>query len=381
MNTYHTKLPESAKLDIRALSRLFKSTSTSYKFLFFLAMLNKLQATPQDTEQPVVMSLQDLAVEMALLSWYPIKFYKLSFGWQDQMATVINRLDFDPSLKAATSAQGQRQLRESIRQQAKSIGLYTLLRFVPYRLQSVFFVEELKGLPEKQKNNRISDLATQYGSDKAPLYQFVNHQQAPSIEMHPRWVKYLLQDSNISIVKEWALWEWVNYLQRRNPNTPAIVNKVLPPIKRSALNKQTHFWKQVLQQDTTLRCIYSGEKLANQAFSLDHFLPWTFVCHDQIWNLCPVTPSSNSSKGNRLPANEYMDAFIQQQTQALGIGSKVLSTKEWLQVVEPYAIDLRLDPELLLDESAVYEAYRGVLTPMLALAEQTGFEAGWSYDG
>ena len=344
-----------------------------------MAILSQLESKHWKEGESICLTLEDLAAEMALLSWYPVKFYKLSFGWQDQVSKIISKLDFDPSFKAITSKQGQDQLRAAIKDQAKDIGLYSILKFVPYRLQSVFFSNELKGISEKSKNNEIAELANQYNSTTIPLYQYSQKGNLGAIQINDEWVKYLLHDSNITIVKDWVLWEWVGYLQKRNPNTPAIINKVLPPNKRSSLNNQTNFWKKVIQADSNIRCIYSGKPLADQSFSLDHFLPWTFICHDQIWNLCPVTQASNSSKGNKLPADNYIDAFIQQQIRALQVSSTIMTAKAWDKLTEPYAIDLHLDPELLLDEKAVTQAYTGILKPMIALAEQTGFESSWSY--
>ena len=35
--------------------------------------------------------------------------------------------------------------------------------------------------------------------------------------------------------------------------------------------------------------------------SLDHFVPWSYVAHDELWNLVPTTKAVNSSKSNDLP--------------------------------------------------------------------------------
>lgn len=35
--------------------------------------------------------------------------------------------------------------------------------------------------------------------------------------------------------------------------------------------------------------------------SIDHFVPWSYVAHDELWNLTPTTRSINSSKSNSLP--------------------------------------------------------------------------------
>ncbi len=78
-------------------------------------------------------------------------------------------------------------------------------------------------------------------------------------------------------------------MQKRNPNTPEIARKLFMPSKRDSLKSQTNYWSQVLTHQQ-LRCIYSGQPLTPQRFSLDHYLPWSFVAHDQLWNLIPTLP-------------------------------------------------------------------------------------------
>jgi hypothetical protein len=46
-------------------------------------------------------------------------------------------------------------------------------------------------------------------------------------------------------------------------------------------------------------------------------LPWSFVAHDQLWNLTPTSPEVNSSKSDNLPANTYFDRFVDLQHQGL----------------------------------------------------------------
>ena len=36
-------------------------------------------------------------------------------------------------------------------------------------------------------------------------------------------------------------------------------------------------------------------------FDLDHFVPWSYVASDELWDLLPMDSSLNSSKSNRLP--------------------------------------------------------------------------------
>ena len=50
------------------------------------------------------------------------------------------------------------------------------------------------------------------------------------------------------------------------------------------------------------RCFWTRDK----PISIDHFVPWQYLSHDELWNLSPTTKNINSMKGNQLP-NLYED--------------------------------------------------------------------------
>lgn len=50
-----------------------------------------------------------------------------------------------------------------------------------------------------------------------------------------------------------------------------------------------------------LRDVYTFEPINNSVFDIDHFVPWSFVMNDELWNLMPMDSSLNSSKSNKLP--------------------------------------------------------------------------------
>ena len=51
--------------------------------------------------------------------------------------------------------------------------------------------------------------------------------------------------------------------------------------------------------------------------SIDHFVPWSYVAHDELWNLSPTTRSINSSKSNKLPKwNLYFEKLFRLEYQA-----------------------------------------------------------------
>ena len=63
--------------------------------------------------------------------------------------------------------------------------------------------------------------------------------------------------------------------------------------------------------------IYTCKIIDENDMSLDHFIPWSFVLHDRMWNLCPVSRKTNSQKGDCLPQLEkHMGRFIELQYKA-----------------------------------------------------------------
>lgn len=91
----------------------------------------------------------------------------------------------------------------------------------------------------------------------------------------------------------------IHYLQKRNPSVPGIADKLSAPQERK-LDKAKKYWKAVIEV-TEIRNIYTEEIMTAGDISIDHFVPWSYVAHDELWNLVPTTKAVNSSKSNNLP--------------------------------------------------------------------------------
>lgn len=129
-----------------------------------------------------------------------------------------------------------------------------------------------------------------------------------------------------------------------------------------------------------MRCIYSGETLKPDNISLDHYLPWSFVAHNQLWNLIPTIATINSAKSNNLPSDRYFSDFVTTQHLGLTISRKQTTENKWTKCIESYILDLRIsDKNNLLKLEILRGAYEATLTPLTSLAVSQGFMAGWSY--
>ncbi|CAN5510247.1 HNH endonuclease domain-containing protein [soil metagenome] len=366
------QLPESDEVNATTLARIFDEVTTSYKFLFFLALLDGAERNCFDTSIPL--SMKEIVLDMLVLAWYPHVYFRLSFGKQDKIA---NQLDKTASLAFAKKHSIHPWDKSAIRQMI-SLGVPddTLLRFVPYRLIRPFFPETRGMKKDHEVNLRVAELCDQYfTSRKPPPYRFDSSRS--KIFFHPAWCTYLKQ--NLAVVRGWAWWNFLHYMQRCNPNVPAIAGKLSAPPERESLQLQTKFWREVLAA-TDYRCIYSGELISESDFALDHFIPWSFVVHNQLWNLIPTSTSVNSQKSDRLPSYDYLDAFISAQHDAITRTRAAFSPKIWEGYVGCFITDLGLpDYEALFNRERLQKAYETNMLPMLQLAEANGFEPAWIY--
>ncbi len=82
-------------------------------------------------------------------------------------------------------------------------------------------------------------------------------------------------------------------------DVPGIADKLYPPQERK-LEKVKKYWK-LLLTFKPVHEIYGDIELTDKDISIDHFVPWSYVAHDEFWNLHPTTRSINSSKSNNLP--------------------------------------------------------------------------------
>jgi hypothetical protein len=370
-----TNLPSSSHLPVEHLAASFGDVTNSYKFYWLLAILENLKAEPTLT-----MPFSRLIASMIGNVWYPVNYFLLSFGKQDRLGNIALDVRNDQNLMANTPRTEVVQTvlrywhspRSGVEKKIRSLGIY-----VPYRFLRPFFAAELRGLPDWKVNAQIRILADQsfQDSDRPCLYRFVESPE-PAIELHPRWADYLR--TNLHIVTGYCLWHLTNYLQKNNPNVPNIVGKLAEPGQRNLRNART-FWQVAMNEIGECRCIYTGEVVEPYGFSLDHFLPWSFVAHDLLWNIIPTSPNVNSAKSDQLPAlDRYFDSFAQLQYQAL----HAVAGHGKAKLLEDYILLLRqpsVDELTALSLPAFAQLLQDTITPQVQIARNMGFAANWSY--
>lgn len=366
-------LPQVPHLPVSALASAFDDVTNSYKFYWFLAILDSVQ---QSDERVIPLDL--LLARMVASVWYPVNYFKLSFGKQDQLSKIVTLLGEQAQL-AMDSAKPQvlQAARACIRQRdTAGLGVISLGDFVPYRFLRPFFYLALRGVKDWEVNRRIRQLAEQSFSSPRPcLYRLVGS-PLKEIELHPDWHFYLKE--HLAILTGFCLWHLVSYLQRNNPNVPNVAGKLFEPQQRD-LTLARQFWATALQQLGHVACIYSGQPLPEKGFSIDHFLPWRFVAHDLLWNLVPTVRSVNSAKSDNLPDIAYVQSFAALQYQAVKAVSSVRGASKLL---EDYVVLFKLgsvDDLRTMDFDKFRSNLRDVIAPQMQIAANMGFVPGWTY--
>lgn len=346
------QIPNDYRLDTCALAGLLKETQNSYKHLLFGFLLREL---PRRNSSDLIFTSNELQEGMLNVAKFPAIKCHLSLGLRDQTISILNG----------------RQITSHLEMQ--------ILRWVPYRLLRPYFNEELKNQPEPTINQAIFQLAEQrFRSFKPPLYRLaVNNGQLVSIEVHQSWQDYLV--THFKVIDGWRRWHWANYLQRRNPNALNVMQKLEKPTRQThELNKLRAIWREILSLDAqSICCTYTSELLHAEDIVVDHYLPWSYVGHDQSWNLCPTTRSINSKKSNKLPNKSSFKNLALIQHKTLRWMRDSLSEKKWKLFSEDYVSSLQIAENKLLDNSELERALEQALAPHYLLAQNMGFEVDW----
>jgi hypothetical protein len=339
-------LPNSNELPINLLAACFNSTSATYKYYWLLSILQEVE------NGKLLISKRDLFARMISNAWFTVNYFHVSFGKQDLIQDAVRMLNQIENISIDENQTSVYQRLSSSSNSNTQKQLWHFNKNVPHWFLSPWF-------PGLDKNQIYS--ASMAFSENC-LYALYDDR----IEINPEWNGYLA--SNARVLKDFCYWNLSLFLQAKNPNVPDIPNKLIKPSVRSGLTKQrTQFWDVVIRELGSVKCIYTGESLSVGNYAVEHFIPYSFVSHDLIWNLIPADKSFNSRKSDKLPSLEkYFTPFFELQKSAVEIvQSKAPKTK----LLEDY---LTIFPDL--EKSFTKEKFKERIQPLITIASNNGFE-------
>lgn len=354
-------IPQSEILSTGRMNRIFDNTVATYKYYWFASILDLFVLKGKTR-----MDIWNVMVEMVVKAWYPACFFHLSFGKSDSLYDAISELHEVYQLPVNIKTD---DLRTWLHQHRETTHVRSLLRFLPQNVPYRFLRPWID-----TSDDKAVVLRSQTYENGCP-YSLHKEQGTMWVELNSEWLEYF--QSNYIVLHDFAYWNLALFLQVRNPNVPNIPNKLIKDDSRNSLTKQHEYWDFAMQHGLDMRCIYTNIPLHKGTYDLDHFIPWSFVSHDLIWNLLPADGSINSSKSDKLPdLDKYLKPLALLQQQAV---QTCLRHDFHGKVLEDYlSLGCTINEFAEMNKGNLFECFRRTYAPMHQIALNMGFEQ-WNY--
>lgn len=288
-------------LDIRSFMLMLKDPSYCYKFYWLEAIVNLISEDVRET------TFNEIIDEMICNAWYSVREFHIHLSGLGQNGEVRDGLERAvlklSELSDLPSNASKVEIRNAIRKHNSELkqAKEQLTNMVPYRAMAGFFasagVENIPWDSTVKMRETISEF--NFEVTALPYTLGANSKLGKEVTFHPDWIR-MIQDYTVSILG-WIQYEKVKWLQNNNPEVPGLVYKLLPmDEKMRKLGKVRTLWEAILSAQPVTD-VFTGKQIIPGNYDIDHFIPWSFVMNDELWNLMPMDSSLNSSKSNRLP--------------------------------------------------------------------------------
>ena len=310
MDIQHLKYKNDLNID--SFIHMLDDTTECYKFYWLDALLKLFSLGKTE------IFFDDLINQMIADAWYSVVEYHLHLGPKNASGKIMNSLeraviklsqltnipnDADRDTIILAVKENDRELHGEKDQLTKN---------VPYRMLSPF-MHEVKGNDRIwDQKKRLIAYIEQLNKKECIPYQITNGAGLKKrVVINEEWQDFFMD--NFVTISGWIEVKKVRYLQGRNPGVPGIIYKLVPENnKQRKLRYVRNLWNTIIETKPVYD-IYSEKLLGLNDFDIDHFVPWSFVANDELWNLLPMDSSLNSSKSNNLPQWKYFELFAKNQ--------------------------------------------------------------------
>ncbi|RCW77027.1 HNH endonuclease domain-containing protein [Saliterribacillus persicus] len=165
---------------------------------------------------------------------------------------------------------------------------------------------QVKLITEVKKTMKENVFGAIYGDTREKFYAFEH--KSEYFKINPSVYRFMLKYQrllvNLTNYHMAAMMEQLNEV----PSINYLLGKVESIAKRSSLRP----FENILLNHFERSCFYCGKALPDgkRQIQVDHFIPWSFVQSDQLWNLVLSCNTCNSSKRDKLPKKYYLDNII-----------------------------------------------------------------------
>ncbi len=306
-------------LDIRGFTQMMKDPSFCYKFYWLEAIVNLISADVTDT------TFGEIINEMIANAWYSVVEFHVHLSGimsdgsvRDGLERAVCKLH---DLSGLSSNASKVEIKNAISKYDDKIRSekVQLTHMVPYRALAGFFSGATE-TPDWDSTRRMVAYIERINRNHVLLPYTLGESSNLRKEVHfsRAWIE-MIQDNMVSILG-WIQYEKIKWLQTNNPEVPGLVYKLAPlDEKMRKLGNVRKLWEGVLELQP-VRDVFNDDVIQRGQYEVDHFIPWSFVMNDELWNLMPMDSSLNSVKSNRLPRWEpFFARFASNQYMLYGL--------------------------------------------------------------
>ena len=299
-------------LDLEGFSNMMKDPSYCYKFYWLEAIVNLISEGKEET------TFNDIIDEMIANAWYSVVEFHIHLSGvvsgevKDGLERAVLKLCNISDLKSNAS---KMEIKDAIKTHNAELiqEKKQLTNMVPYRALAGFFARH----DQNVKWDSITRLITYIEMfnntyERLPYILGTSPNLQKEVIFSKDWIK-MIQDNTVAILG-WIQYEKVKWLQNNNPDVPGLVYKLAPlNEKMRKLANVRRLWTSIMDMHE-IHDVFTEEIIKVDDFDVDHFVPWSFVMNDELWNLMPMDSGLNSSKSNKLPKwNPFFKKFAENQ--------------------------------------------------------------------
>jgi len=296
------------KLDIEGFSRMMKDPSYCYKFYWLEAIVQLI------SENRTEATYDEIINEMIANAWYSVLEFHIHLSgiWgdgsiKDNLERAVLKLKNLSDLPANAS---KIEIKNAITEYDRELHAekQALTHNVPYKALSGFANKTGERISLDSSAGRMMEYYNNLSNSDILLpYTFgAENGLKRKLTFSDAWVQ-MIRDNTVSILG-WIQCEKVKWLQNNNPEVPGLIYKLdRLDEKIRKLSHVRNLWDGILDI-RDIQDVFTDESIDRNQYDVDHFIPWSFVMNDELWNLMPMDSSLNSAKNNRLP--DWDDFFI-----------------------------------------------------------------------
>lgn len=303
-------------LDIEGFSKMMNSPSYCYKFYWLEAIVQLISANKTEA------TYDEIINKMISNAWYPVLEYYIHLSGiygkdiiKDNLERAVLRLqELSQLANNASDIEIINKLHEFSEDKELRFYKKELTKNVPYKALSGFANRGSEKINLDSSAGRLRAYYNKLSQSEILLPYTFNDDKGMKrvITFNDGWIQ-MIRDNTVNILG-WIQLEKVKWLQNNNPEVPGLVYKLAPADeKMRKLTNARKLWDAVLEVKPIVD-VFKNEPIDAENYDLDHFIPWSFVMNDELWNLMPMDSSWNSKKNNKLPKWDlFFDQFADNQ--------------------------------------------------------------------